>query len=323
MPLFSVIIPTFNRAAFIGEAVESVLRQTCHDFELIVVDDGSTDHTREALAPYASRLRYLHQENQGVSSARNSGIHAATGQWIAFLDSDDRWAEGYLAAQARSITTLPRAVAHVTNAVTLDEEGTRSDHFGEIQLLRAFEAGSCLVFDRPYRVILGHSHFFVQSMVIRREVLMTAGLFKPHLTIAEDRDVIARVALRGPFSFCRDVLVEIVRRRESIDHLGAQRLTRGLYTARAFAEVYTGLLGLPGLTFRERLMTASALSLMWRATGNLLILNDDKSQARTYFRNAFLLRPSLVSALKYGATLLPRRYSKVCVRSGKDVLPSW
>jgi enterobacterial common antigen flippase len=323
MPLFSVIIPTFNRAAFIGEAVESVLRQTYRDFELIVVDDGSTDHTREALAPYASRLRYLHQENQGVSSARNSGIHAATGRWIAFLDSDDRWAEGYLEAQARSITALPRAVAHVTNAVTLNEEGTRSNHFGETQLLDAFGARSHLVFDRPYGVILGHSHFFVQSMVIRRDVLLAAGLFKAHLTIAEDRDVIARVALCGPFSFCRDVWVEIVRRRESIDHLGAQRLTRGLYTARAFAEVYAGLLKLPGLTVRERLMTASSLSQMWRAMGNLLIMNGDKSQARKYFLKAFRLHPSAVSALKYGATLLPQRYSKVCVRRGKDVAPSW
>jgi hypothetical protein len=131
------------------------------------------------------------------------------------------------------------------------------------------------------------------------------------------------VALCGPFSFCRDVWVEIVRRRESIDHLGAQRLTRGLYTARAFAEVYAGLLKLPGLTVRERLMTASSLSQMWRAMGNLLIMNGDKSQARKYFLKAFRLHPSAVSALKYGATLLPQRYSKVCVRRGKDVAPSW
>jgi len=323
MPLFSVIIPTFNRAAFVGEAVDSVLRQTCRDFELIVVDDGSTDHTRDALTPYASRLRYLRQENQGVSSARNSGIHAATGQWIAFLDSDDRWAEGYLAAQAGGIAALPRAVAHVANAVTVNADGTRSDHFGEIDLLDAFEDRARLVVDRPYGFILEHSHFFVQSMVIRRDVLMAAGLFKPHLTIAEDRDVIARVALRGAFSFCREVLVEIVRRHESIDHLGAQRVSRGLYTARAFGEVYAALLTVPGLSPRERMMTASSLSQIWRAMGNLLVMNGDKSQARTYFRKAFLLRPSAVSAMKYGATLLPQRYSKLCVRGGKDVIASW
>lgn len=323
MPLFSVIIPTFNRAAFIGDAVESVLRQTCRDFELIVVDDGSSDHTRDALAPYGSRLRYLHQDNQGVSAARNAGIHAATGQWIAFLDSDDRWADGYLATQAASIAALPRGVAHVANAVTVNEDGTRSEHFAEIDLLDAFEGRPRLVSERPYGVILRHSHFFVQSMVIRRDVLIAAGLFKPHLTIAEDRDVIARVALLGPFSFCRDVLVEILRRRESIDHLGAQRLTRGLYATRAFGEVYAGLLRLPDLTLRERVMTASSLSQMWRAMGNLLIMNGDKSQARTYFLKAFFLRPSPVSAIKYGATLLPQRYTRLCVRRGKHVVPSW
>src|SRR5207247_1195435 len=150
-------------------------------------------------------------------------------------------------------------------------------------------------------------HFLVQAMVIRRDVLMVAGLFKPHLTIAEDRDVIARVALRGPFCFQRDVLVELVRRRESIEHLGSQRVTRGLYTARAFGEVYAGLLKLPGLTLRERLLTASSLSQTWRAMGNLLIMRGEKSQARIYFVKAFLLRPSAVSAIKYGATLLPQR----------------
>src|SRR5437867_9331299 len=153
MPLFSVIIPTFNRAAFVVEAVESVLRQTCRDFELIVVDDGSTDHTRKVLAPYASRLRYLHQENKGVSSARNSGVHATTGPWIAFLDSDDRWADDYLATQARSIAGVPGAVAHVTNAVTLDESGGRSEHFAEIDLLHSLEGRSRLIVDRPYGVI--------------------------------------------------------------------------------------------------------------------------------------------------------------------------
>ena len=321
MPQFSVIIPTFNRALFVVEAVESVLRQTCRDFELIVVDDGSTDDTRDALAPYAGRLHYFHQNNGGVSAARNAGIRAAAGAWIAFLDSDDRWAPDYLATQARSIDEQPRAVAHVTNAVSLDEHGGRSEHFEEIDLLRAFEGRPRLVVERPYGVILRHGHFFLQSMVIRRDVLMAAGLLKPHLTIAEDRDVTARVAARGPMSFWRQVLVEIVRRRESIEHLGAQRLTRGVYAGRAFGEVYADLLRLPGLTLRERRLTASNLSRTWRGMGNLLLLTGDRRGARRYFLKAFLLGPSAVSAIKYGATLLPQRYAKFCVRRGRDVVP--
>ena len=320
MPLFSVIIPTFERAAFVVEAVESVLRQRCRDFELIVVNDGSTDATGEVLAPYSGRLRYLHQDNQGVSQARNAGIRAATGEWIAFLDSDDRWTDDYLATQAESIGELPTAVAHVTNAVTINEDGTRSDHFGEIGLLEALHAPR-VVFDRPYGVIVGRSYFFLQPIVMRRDVLMEAGLFKAHLSMAEDRDVIARVAARGPFSFCRRILVEIVRRKESIEHLTAQQVNRGLSTARAFEEVYADLLRIPGLSNRERKITAAALSAVWRGMGNLLIMNGERSWARTYFWKAFVLHPTLASAIKYGATLLPQRYSELCVRTRRHIVP--
>jgi len=164
-------------------------------------------------------------------------------------------------------------------------------------------------------LFLGHAHFFLQSTVLRRDVLMETGLFKAHLSIAEDRDVIARMALRGPFSFCRDVVVHILRRSESIEHLGAQRITRAVAAGHAFAEVYAGLMTHPGLTRSERRLTAESLCRIWRGMGNLLIVRGDRSGARGYFRRAFLLRPSVISAIKYGATLLPQRYSELCVRT--------
>ncbi|HZL34515.1 MAG TPA: glycosyltransferase family 2 protein [Tepidisphaeraceae bacterium] len=90
-PFFSVVIPTYNRAHLLRGAVDSVLAQEDTDFELIVVDDGSTDNTAEALAGYGARVRLLRQENRGPGPARNLGIRAAKGRYIAFLDSDDRW----------------------------------------------------------------------------------------------------------------------------------------------------------------------------------------------------------------------------------------
>jgi glycosyltransferase involved in cell wall biosynthesis len=90
--LVSVIIPTYNYGQFVGEAVESALRQTWRGgVEVIVVDDGSRDDTRRRLEPYADRIRYIHQENRGLSGARNTGIRAARGEWVALLDADDRW----------------------------------------------------------------------------------------------------------------------------------------------------------------------------------------------------------------------------------------
>ncbi len=91
MPVVSVIIPTYNRADMLDEALRSVFAQTYKDFEVIVVDDGSTDHTRSVVDKYPHRVRYVHQENQGHALAKNTGIAAADGGYIAFLDDDDTW----------------------------------------------------------------------------------------------------------------------------------------------------------------------------------------------------------------------------------------
>jgi glycosyltransferase involved in cell wall biosynthesis len=89
MPRVSVIIPAFNASPFISQAIESVLNQTYTDYELIVVNDGSTDNTASLVMKYGERLRYVYQENQGLSSARNTGIDRAEGDLLAFLDADD------------------------------------------------------------------------------------------------------------------------------------------------------------------------------------------------------------------------------------------
>lgn len=90
-PFFSVIIPTYNRQRFIKRAIMSVLKQTCQDYEIIVVDDGSRDRTRQIVSQFGAQVRYVYQKNQGPSAARNTGIRLAKGTYIAFLDSDDQF----------------------------------------------------------------------------------------------------------------------------------------------------------------------------------------------------------------------------------------
>ncbi|MCM8782638.1 MAG: glycosyltransferase family 2 protein, partial [Candidatus Omnitrophica bacterium] len=91
MSKVNIIIPTYNRSLFLCKAIESILAQTFNDFEIIVVDDGSTDNTRSVLEKYGYPIRYLYQQKQGRSEARNTGIKIAKGEYIAFLDDDDIW----------------------------------------------------------------------------------------------------------------------------------------------------------------------------------------------------------------------------------------
>jgi len=112
MPSVSVIIPAFNRSRKLIRAVRSVLKQTFRDFEVIVVDDGSSDNTYQAITSYLPMIQYVRKEvNQGVSAARNSGIRRASGPWIAFLDSDDYWLEDKLSIQMNYIEGNPGALA--------------------------------------------------------------------------------------------------------------------------------------------------------------------------------------------------------------------
>src|SRR4028118_1349040 len=106
-PQVSVIIPAYNGDRYIAQAVESVISQTYKNWEIIVVDDGSTDDTRQALQPYFDRIRYVYQENQGVAAARNRGIQESRGELIAFLDQDDFFLSDKLAGQVALFDAQP------------------------------------------------------------------------------------------------------------------------------------------------------------------------------------------------------------------------
>ena len=103
MPTVSIILPTFNRAKTLVRAIESVLKQTFKDYELLIIDDGSTDNTKEDIAQFLSdtRVKYIYQENSGASNARNKGIELSNSDLIAFQDSDDEWMENKLEEQVK------------------------------------------------------------------------------------------------------------------------------------------------------------------------------------------------------------------------------
>ncbi len=182
MPLVSVIIPTHNRAKVIGRAVDSVLRQSFRDFELLVVDDGSKDATAEALSRYGSEIRVIQQTNRGVSAARNRGIMESDGGLVAFLDSDDEWLPDKLATQVALYDKMrPDFVCHT------EEVWERNGKIVNPKAKHAKQGGR--FFERALELCL----ISPSSVMLSRDLLNEIGLFDESLPAAEDYDLWLRI----------------------------------------------------------------------------------------------------------------------------------
>ncbi|MGL4378530.1 MAG: glycosyltransferase family 2 protein, partial [Microcoleaceae cyanobacterium] len=166
-PLVSVVIPSYNCAKYVGEAIESVFAQTYSNYEIIVIDDGSQDNTREVLEKYHDRVNYVYQKNQGVSVARNHGIELAQGEFVAFLDADDYFFPDKLEAQM--------AIFQAKSHAGIVHSGWRRVNFqGEfIQDVQPWE-------NVPYldlEMWLRWKPVLPSAMIFRREWLIKAGGF--------------------------------------------------------------------------------------------------------------------------------------------------
>lgn len=196
--MVSVIIPTYNARQYICRAVDSALAQTYQDIEIIVVDDGSTDDTVGVLKKYGGKVRILSQKNSGPSAARNKGIREARGQYIAFLDSDDRWASEKLEKQLGVIQDDP-AVRFVNCSVCFIDEDTGK---------KRTESKS----DIPRQKFLHKLH--VENLVgspsgwlVARECFDAAGVFDESLKVAEDWELALRICKRYKYSVLPQTLL--------------------------------------------------------------------------------------------------------------------
>lgn len=207
-PQVGVIIPTFNRAVMLKEAIDSVLSQDFQDFELIVVDDGSTDHTAEILNAYRQNITVLRQPNQGVSSARNAGIKAASGSLVAFLDSDDLWLPQKLSHQVDFFNANPEAQICQTEEIWI-RNNVRVNPKKRHQKL----AG--MIFEPSLNLCLVSP----SAVMIRASLFKTVGLFDENLPACEDYDLWLRISCRYPVHLIETPL--IIKRGGHPDQLSA------------------------------------------------------------------------------------------------------
>lgn len=207
---YSVVIPLYNKQRYIKSTLQSVLAQTYTDYEVIVVDDGSTDVSlQEAEQMQSDKIRVLHQENQGVAVARNTGIENAAGEYIAFLDADDKWNPSYLEEIDKIVQKYPQSDIFVS-AYEVDLGN------GKKNLSEQMSAqDGCLP---SYWATLSSKYDFVwtSATTIRKSALVQAGLFRPGEKIGQDLDMWARVARNNPkVAYTSSICVTYNRQAES------------------------------------------------------------------------------------------------------------
>lgn len=195
-PCVSTVIPAYNAGECIARAIDSVLAQTFCDYEIIVVDDGSTDNTAEVVKKYGSKVHFIYQTNQGVSAARNTAIAAAKGHWIAFLDADDEWLPDKLRRQMELLRRNPDL--RWCGANYYRSCGSRRAAIYNINAISKALVGRDYV--ENYFRLAGQMHFGAetQTVIIRKDVFNELGGFEPGRDISEDLDMWWRIAYRYP-----------------------------------------------------------------------------------------------------------------------------
>ena len=222
MTTISVIIPTYNYGRFLREAIDSVLAQTYPAHEIIVVDDGSTDDTPRILAEYGDRIRVIRQENLGASAARNTGIAAARGEWVSFLDSDDLWLPRKLECDAARIAADPDLGMVHCGAEQFDNTGRTIAVF--LGGLEGWVAPDLLRLDREVIAAPG------SGLTVRKTAAEEVGGYDPRIECAEDWDFCYRIARRHRTGVIPEVLARY-RQHGTGRHLNIPKMANGMFQA--------------------------------------------------------------------------------------------
>jgi glycosyltransferase involved in cell wall biosynthesis len=321
MPLFSVVIPTYNRATSVRRAIDSVLRQTFDDYELIVVDDGSTDTTSDVVRGYGERIVYVSQPNRGVSAARNAGILRSAGEWIAFLDSDDEWLPGYLSKQAELVSKCADLAGAVMNGLIDQSAGTPQDWFEEARLYRVMQNHSEFVVQRGFCTVSDHSVSVLDMCVFRRAALLATRLFDEEISVGEDWDVVAQVSLLGPLILCTEIGARCAASEDDELSLSAQFWRSGVYTRLCWERVFSRLLDDDRLTVEENRSLRKKCAANQRALANLYLRSGRTADARAQYRRAFTIDHSLFSLARLVLSALPPALARLALVKGKHITP--
>jgi glycosyltransferase involved in cell wall biosynthesis len=292
-PAFSVVIPAYNATETVGATIESVLGQTRDDFELIVVDDGSSDETPEIVRSFQTdpRVRLIEQANQGTAGARNTGAAEAGGDWVSFLDNDDLWMPAYLERIGEALESTPAAGFAYADGWLVDERSRRVHRRTALEILGAPAVQPATPQD--FLRCLVDRTFIRSATTIRRDVFEQVGPFDVELSGVDDFDLWAKILAAGHTAVQAEGMLLVYRDRPDSLSKDALRMAEGR------REVLRRIAQTEGVSAEVRSATAVQIAVAERTAAAV----SGSSAGR-----AALLRVRLLLGRAYRALTARRRF---------------
>jgi glycosyltransferase involved in cell wall biosynthesis len=304
MPKVTVVVPTYNRAKWVEEAIQSVLRQSFSDFSLVVVDDGSTDNTKEVVLKFRDpRVKYLYQENRGVSAARNSGVRASTSEYIAFLDSDDMYLDNAIEKSIHAMTQNP-SVGFTFGQINI----MKSD--GKVYSTKkpSFPCSTVVEQTDHVRKMLYYGHITLSTLVVKRSCFEAVGGFNEDLRYFEDYHLCIRLAKRYPAFYIAEPLINYRYHND--------QLTRAIKPGgeKAIPLILDEVFKDPDIALKFMHLKGKVYSHMYCTYMFHSVYGVDMKLARYYLRQAIKVYPRVIFTpniitifYKYLASMIPKK----------------
>lgn len=303
-PTLSVVIPTYNRSELLKETIQSVLNQTFKGYELLVVDDGSSDDTEKVVKEFNDpRVKYLYKENGGQSSARNLGIYHSKGEWIAFLDHDDLWHKDYLKRMFKHITNLDDEIKVIYTQVKgllknkqLIPYAKKHRYKGGWITKCFFEGGPCIM----------------PSATIIRKKTLKQFYFDEALRTGEDNDLFLRMSVKTPFYFVEDnYAIKRVLPDSQANNITPETICNGILSVERFIYQLGGNKIISPFKYRKK------LSHKYRRAAKLICRQKNKTMTQKFLKRA-------ISYYPLDLRLYPQLLKTlILMKKREDQFPDW
>lgn len=312
--LVTVIIPTYNSAQFISEAIESVLNQTYRNFEIVVVDDGSMDNTRRILEPFSKKIKYIYQENSGPSKARNTGIQNSKGEYIAFLDADDTWLSEKLELQVKIISNNMHLGLIFTDSLTIENEKLGEKTF--LNQKKCYEdllkTKNCI--HRPFKILFNENFVVTSTVMVRKKCFDRVGRFDESFSSAEDRELWLRLSAYYDFALIPRVLIH---KRNHSNNIGFD--WERCFTSRI--KVFRKIISLhPEIIKKEKIDVPSKFIKLYNTLGYFYFERNDFIKAKENYLLSLAHSPNIKAMLYWSSTFLGENFIQLIRKLKKAVL---